>query len=325
MTESVIMNPVAESTSDIKDDSTTQWYDFIQVVITELDNETKMDSSDSSSQPTVASNEQPAPTEATNEAERFYVEEPLDYIFEPDHYPKQQPHDVEQNQQQQQQPAESKCTGKTNGNGINNGGDSSVEGSQLNEIQNENKFTHATVVGESDEGFLEYEYKSYTYKRALYTNRQLTDTGFPHLDHDYHLLNDYTNDSHLSACVRGVSLSSWPQVGFGFTVKQQQFGAEIIFFVCDITPESPAEMCLRMGDILVEVDEINTASGGDATTAGFHSADEIQTYLAGRTNVHLIVIPESKYHHLAAQSNPRDFLRNVNINCEDIVIVSHSR
>ena len=64
-----------------------------------------------------------------SEAKKYFVEEPLDqfdYIFEPEHY------------KVSAEPArEAKTT--------------------------ENKFTHARVISETKDGFLEYEYQSYTY------------------------------------------------------------------------------------------------------------------------------------------------------------------
>lgn len=184
----------------------------------------------------------------------------------------------------------------------------------MNVIDNENQFMHARVVKESnDEGYIEYEYKSYTYKRNLYSNL----TGASTLDHHYHLLNDYDAESHLSAAVRSVSMCKWPGVGFGFEVAVQQFGPEIIYFVCDVMLDSPADLGLRLGDILIEIDERNTRKefpGG---------VQEINEYLKSKDSIHLLVIHESKYHMV--KSNCDFFGKPHHVNCEDFVIVSHSR
>jgi hypothetical protein len=279
--------------------TTENWYDFIQVVITEL-NETSLNSEKPAAESVSASETAQTSSEAAgNQNERFYIEEPYDYIFEPDHYPKSSDHS-------ERSSMEHESTADT------------PSSDELNEIKNENKFTYATVVAEHN-GYLEYEYKHYTYKRNLYTNNKASN-----VDHDYHLLSDYSTDNHLNAFVRGVSLSRWPHVGFGFSVAMQKFGNESIFFVCDVKPDSPAEFGLRLGDILIELDDISTSSiDGSDRQAGFHDLESINAHLESKASIHVVVIHESKYHYFA--KSKVEFLRNYDMNCEDFVIVSHSR
>jgi hypothetical protein len=238
------------------------WYDFVQVVITELKESSETNHNDQC------------------DDKRFYVEEPLDYIFEPDHYPPKNDENI---------------TSKSD----------NKEG-ELNEIKNENKFTYATVVGESN-GFLEYEYKNYTYKRNLFSN-MIENKHESYLEEDLHLLGDYLNN-HLSSLMRGVSLHKWPGVGFGFTLAMQQFGLDNIYFVCDIKPNSPAEYGLRMGDIIIEIDEIDLSSN-------VHDLHELNKIIEEKESLNLKAIYESKYHLLKRDSRARS-----DIGCEDIVIV----
>lgn len=292
-----------KQTDEIKaNNKESKWYDFVQVVITEL-NDTHLTKENSDS------NAADSETSSINDKrDCFYIEEPYDYIFEPDHYP---------NDEQHRRGSQSSETNSMETQQSENG-KSSIESTKnkaedLNEIKNENKFTYATVVGENN-GFLEYEYKNYTYKRNLYTNRLKNENMMDHLDNDFYLLNDYI-DNHLNALIRGVSLSKWPSVGFGFTLAKQTFGTENIFFICDIKPNSPAEFGLQLGDILIEVDDLNTREN-------FKNLDEISAYLEMKESIHVLAIHESKYHWVMSKT---DFLKNHHMNCEDIVIVSHSR
>ena len=103
----------------------------------------------------------------SSEIKKYFVEEPLDqfdYIFEPEHY-------------------------KTPKEPVNE--------TNLNEVKNsENKFTHARVVSETD-GFLEYEYKSYTY-----FNKNSSDKSrFSSSDDDEEF--EILCHNHLDAIIRG--------------------------------------------------------------------------------------------------------------------------
>jgi hypothetical protein len=293
------------------------WYDFIQVVITEL-NETSLNETSTSGEKndstSVQSDTQASSETASTHSDRFYIEEPYDYVFEPDHYPKSD----KSSEQSSMEHESSSSLPSEETSGVQPTPAAAV--ADLNEVKNENKFTYATVVGENN-GYLEYEYKHYTYKRNLYTNKTSSGGNF---DHDYHLLSDYSTDNHLNAFVRGVSLSKWPHVGFGFSVAMQKFGNDTIYFVCDVKSDSPAEFGLRLGDILVELDDISTNSiEGGTGDVGFQSVESINAHLERVTSVHLVVIHESKYHHFA--KSKLDYLRNCNMNCEDFVVVSHSR
>ena len=135
-------------------EANSKWFDFIQVVITEL---TEPHLSPREPPPAPASSlrqasEAASSTEANgeNESRRFYVEEPYDYIFEPEHYPRSS---VNSGTVRQQSFAE--------GNNVADRNRDSSDAEDLSAIKNENKFTYAKMVGETN-GFLEYEYQSYT-------------------------------------------------------------------------------------------------------------------------------------------------------------------
>jgi hypothetical protein len=224
---------------------------------------------------------------SANEDREYYVEEPFDqfdYIFEPEHYSKKATREAV------------KETGHSN----------------LIDTISENKFTHARIIRDND-GLLEYEYQSYTY-----VNKNL-DTSKPkreNIGDDFELFFndfDFTTHNHLNAIIRGISLSKWPKVGFGFNLSKQSIDDEIILYVSNIVSNSPAEFSLQLGDILLEFDDINTAE---------KEIDDIVKYIEAKENsLHLMVIHESKYFQLKSMENG-DVLKNFRKNCEDIVIVS---
>lgn len=186
----------------------------------------------------------------------YFISEPFDFIFEPDHYPK------ESTQKQS------------------------------------NKFKRARIVRETDD-MLEYEYKHYTYKQNA------LDQSLEDLDTFY--LNNFDYDTHLNAMIRGVSLKRWPTVGFGFSLARQRVNNEDLVYVCDILLDSPAEYCLQLGDILVEMDDLNLKQND--------SIENLEKYLEEKENVHLTVVHKSKYTRLKTE--------NSLFNCEDIVICNY--
>ena len=105
---------------------------------------------------------------------KYFVEEPMDqfdYIFEPEHY---------------------KSTKE------------SIYESNLNDVKVENKFTHARVVSENDDGFLEYEYKSYTYVNKNYSESKKKEMSQE--DEVESNCSDFNiMHHHLDAIVRGES------------------------------------------------------------------------------------------------------------------------
>lgn len=264
---------------------------------------------------------------------KYYVQEPFDYIFEPDHYPKTAT--VPAPGPPPPSPAEkipkNASTISLNGSFIDDGAETtselgeqkqqSVESTsdeltkekrakidqvELNNPADNSIYKYARVVRESD-GVLEYEYKSYSYDRSFYTNKLNDDLDLYYLDYFN------TNQAHMNSVIRGVSLSKWPETGFGFTLASDMVNGENLIYVTDIKPDSPAEFSLKLGDILIELDDMNPCEH-------FRSLDDINTYLNGRENVHLMVVNECNYAKLKAENE--DLLKNYHFNCEDIVIVS---
>ena len=111
----------------------------------------------------------------------------------------------------------------------------------------------------------------------------------------------------------GISLSKWPDVGYGFNLSKQAIDNETIFYVSDIVSNSPAEFSLQLGDILLEVDDLNAYD---------QQMEDLMKYINEKSNdLHLMVVHESKYFRLKSESN-ENLLKDLNKNCEDIVIVS---
>lgn len=202
------------------------------------------------------------------------VEEPFDYIFEPDHYPPNDSAKFALNQEERYH------------NGIK-------------------LFSRAAkMVGEKD-GILEYEYKSMCDIKDSNENEE--DNYFNDFDYKNH---------HLNAVIRGISLSKYPGTHFGFELTRYTTEMEDYFYVSKIDADSPAEFCLQLGDILIELDDMNP-------TIQFKTIDELNEFLNRKDNVHLMVIHETKYFRLKAENE--DLLKNYCINCEDMVIVSWNR
>jgi len=108
--------------------------------------------------------------ESSASRKKYIVQEPmdqLDFIFEPEHY---------------------KVTKE------------SVRETSLNDAKLENKFTHARVVSENDEGFLQYEYQSYTYvnKNCSDKKADVSQDDFEFCGNDFDIMHH-----HLDAIVRG--------------------------------------------------------------------------------------------------------------------------
>lgn len=218
----------------------------------------------------------------------YLVEEPesYDYIFEPDHYP---------HFQEVSELASDTVIPKTSMN-------------SEEKYQNGVKILKrvARVVSEND-GILEYEYNSRADIKASLE------------DDDDEFFNNYFNDFdykhyHLNAVIRSISLSKCPGIsGFGFKLDRHSQNGEDLFYVNEITTDTPAELCLRLGDILIELDEKNPCEC-------FKSIDECHDYLTRKDNVNMMVIHESKY--MSLKSKDEDLIRSHCINCEDMVIVT---
>lgn len=194
-----------------------------------------------------------------------------------------------------------------------------------------NQHKYAQVIRELDDGMLEYEYKSFTCDRSFYTNKLNDD-----LDSIY--FQEFNSHLHMRAesLIRGVSLSRWPHVGFGFELATARIGAEPLIYVNHIDVDSPAALSsLRLGDVLIEVDEImlpvdqvSTAAAAAPSSNSYSFAggtDEavlkrVEDYMASRDNLHLMVVHESQYVRLKAEDDY--LLKNYYFNCEDIVVVN---
>ncbi len=99
-----------------------------------------------------------------------------------------------------------------------------------------------------NDGVLEYEYKSSADVRGSMSDDE---EFFENYFHDF----DYKH-YHLNAVIRSISLSKCPGTpGFGFQLARHQENDEDLFYVSEITAETPAELCLRLGDVLIELDE----------------------------------------------------------------------
>lgn len=214
----------------------------------------------------------------------YLVEEPLDFIFEPNHDPQY-------------------VSGYTNTNNISPQYSVSQEEKSKNGVKYLNRM--ARMVSESD-GILEYQYTSTSDMRST-------------LDDDEEFFENYFNDfdyrhHHLNAIIRSISLSSYPDTQcFGFNIARHLEEDEDLFYVDKIIPNTPAELCLRLGDIIVEIDEKNPSEM-------FERTDQLHEYLNNKTSIHMMVIHESKYTRLKSQE--QDLVKKCSIDCEDVVIVS---
>lgn len=203
----------------------------------------------------------------------YYVEEPFDqfdYIFEPDHYPKSNKLPKPETTQ------EAACA-------------------------NENKLTFARIIREN-EGQLEYEYQ-----RFKFIDKYL-DSGSKTSKDVIDLFFNLSHDNHLDAIVRNINITKWPNVGFGFNLAKHCHDDERFIYVSSIKSNSPAEFSLQLGDILVEIDEMNPCES-------FKSLNDLEKYLNEKQSLHLLAIHESKYFKLKSENE--DFIQI----CEDIVIV----
>lgn len=233
------------------------------------------------------------------DSHKYIVEEPFDYIFEPSHQPIDQ---------LTTQPRDSHSTVDMKDAG----------------------FKFARSIRETDDGVLEYEYRSYRLKgsslcgdddehqhQEMRTDDESSSTISNTNNYCQNLCeHDLMNESHLSRSnFRSISMIKWPQVGFGVELGKQTLGDdETFFYVNRVFSDSPAEFSLQPGDILLELDEITLADGL------FAGVDQINNYLEQHESVHMIVAHESKYFKIKSEN--ADLLKESQLTCEDIVIVS---
>jgi len=186
--------------------------------------------------------------EATSMAE-YVVEEPYDYIFEPNHYPKpsmDQPHEQVNHQ-------------------------------------------HRRLIEEKD-GILIYEQCSST------DRFENSSSVYQH--------------HHLNALIRNISLSKRPGTGFGFDLSRND--ADFVY-VSQIMPDSPAEFCLQIGDVIIEIDEMNPMEK-------FEDIASLNDYLNRLDNVLLMAVHHSNYMRLKSENE--EINSYCCSNCKDIVIVA---
>ena len=161
-------------------------------------------------------------------------------------------------------------------------------------------FKHAKIVSDSN-GILEYEYESYTYNKNMETNLNPEELDSIYLD-------SFDSDTHLHGLMRSISLPKWPDVGFGFSLSKSKFNDQDMLFVSEIFADSPAESCLQIGDLVLELDDLNLKN--------FDIISNLEKYMEKKDNVNLLVIHKTKYPSLKLQSE----LKNIEHDCEDFVI-----
>jgi hypothetical protein len=171
----------------------------------------------------------------------YVVEEPYDYIFEPDHYPLR--HTDKEHQKQ-------------------------------------------TCSIEEKDGILIYEHST----RSSSSN------------------NNNNHHHHLNALLRNISLSKSPHTGFGFDLSREND----LMYVSNIVPDSPAEFCLQLGDVLIEIDEMNPCES-------FLDMSQLMDYLNTKELIYLMAIHHTKYMQLKSSDKE---INDWCTNCKDVVIVS---
>jgi hypothetical protein len=144
-----------------------------------------------------------------------------------------------------------------------------------------------------------------------YTNESENDNEADTFQYIYTNNEYYNEDFVKNPLVRGITLSKWPRVGFGFKVNR--CAEKKFYYINEIVANSPAESCLSIGDLIVELDEF------DNPFEEFSNLNEIEDYLNKKENIHLISLENSNY--LKFKLNSKS-LKNYSRNCEDIVIVS---
>lgn len=193
---------------------------------------------------------------AAESQSEYVVEEPYDYIFEPDHYPSK------------------------------------------NSNPKASTYMRSRLIEEKD-GILVYEH-----------NKK------PNIDAEIEkeLDNFYALNHHLNALIRSINLPKWPRIGFGFDLALDKHDLldEHFYYVKNIHPDSPAEFGLQLGDVLLEVDEMNPLER-------FVNLKELNEYLSKRENCHLMAIHHSKLVKLKSENEE---VKQYCSNCKDIVIVS---
>jgi len=165
---------------------------------------------------------------------------------------------------------------------------SSVDQQSHHHHQQQHQQQHRRFVEERD-GILIYEHSSSTDRFEHFQNQQ---------------------QHHLNALIRSISLSKRPGTGFGFDLTRNN---EDFVYVSNIMPDSPAEFCLQLGDVFIEVDEMNPIES-------FKDIMSLSDYLNRRDNVNILAIHHSKYMKLKSENE--EINSYCCSNCKDIVIVA---
>jgi hypothetical protein len=268
------------------------------IIISELYDSDQSDSSQSTTPPTIAD-------------EKYLVEEPFDYIFEPHH--------------NKPTTESTQTTKKQNENEIIAGFDPVYESKGKTNYDRSTNTTVSTftsraakMLGEKD-GIVEYEYVS-RQSSSRFRQRMNSEAINDDDDTEMEMLENFFDEfdlkhHHLNAITRGISLSRFASgPSFGFKLSRSVSFDDDFIYISQIEPDSPAEFCLQIGDVIVELDEMDPCES-------FSNLSEINRYLSERDFIHLMAIHASKYSMLKSQ-NDLNLLRDHCYNCEDIVIVS---
>ena len=125
--------------------------------------------------------------------------------------------------------------------------------------------------------------------------------------------NEYYNEDYVkNPLLRRITLSKWPGVGFGF--KLSRCDEKKYYYISEILSDSPADCCLNLGDLIIELDEF------DNPFEIFNDINKIQDYLDSIDNIHLVSIANDNY--LKFKLKNKTIKNFGNINCEDIIIVT---
>jgi hypothetical protein len=125
--------------------------------------------------------------------------------------------------------------------------------------------------------------------------------------------NEYYNEDYVkNPLLRRISLSKWPNVGFGF--KLSRCDEKKYYYISEVLSDSPADCCLNLGDLIVELDEFENPF------EIFNDSNRIENYLDSIESLHLACIANDNYLKFKLKNKA---LKNFgNINCEDIIIVT---
>lgn len=129
------------------------------------------------------------------------------------------------------------------------------------------------------------------------------------------LSEEYYNETHIlkntnrKQLLKSILISKWPQVGFGFRLNKNL--DKDLFQINSILNESPAESCLSVGDLILQLD--------NESTKKFENTRDIEFYLQDKDSVYLLTLNESNYSHFKSLNLSLQNYSNIS---EDIVVVT---